>query len=85
MAENSASDSSGSRTVRGKSDYEFLIPDGPIHEQDEFVRGLLQRLKQLPSVREDLVARMRREIRFGTYETPERIDIAAERLFEDLR
>ncbi len=85
MAENSVGDPPGSRPARRKSDYEFLIPDGSVREQDEFVRGLLQRLKELPSVREDLVARMRREIRFGTYETPERIDIAAERLFEDLR
>ncbi len=46
---------------------------------------LLARLKQLPEVREDLVARVRAEIAAGTYETPEKVDAALERLSIDLQ
>jgi hypothetical protein len=34
--------------------------------------------------RADLVARVRREIAAGTYETPEKLDVALERLLERL-
>lgn len=34
-----------------------------------------------PSMRLDLIARVRREIEEGTYETPEKLEIALERLF----
>ena len=37
-----------------------------------------------PAVRADLVARVRREIAAGTYETPEKWDIALQRLLERL-
>jgi hypothetical protein len=46
---------------------------------------MLDRLRQLPEVRADLVAAVKGAIASGTYETPERIEIAAERLLEDLR
>ena len=35
-------------------------------------------------VRADLVARVRREIAAGTYDTPEKLEAALERLLEDL-
>ena len=35
-------------------------------------------------IRHDLVARVRRAIADGTYDTPEKMEIALERLFEDL-
>lgn len=44
----------------------------------------LARLKQLPDVRADLVERVRSEIAAGTYETPEKIEAALERLALDL-
>jgi hypothetical protein len=37
-----------------------------------------------PEVRADLVARVRREIAAGTYETPEKWDLALERLLRRL-
>lgn len=37
-----------------------------------------------PEIRQDLVARIRREIAAGTYETPEKWDMALERLFLQL-
>jgi len=46
--------------------------------------ALAAKVQQIPEIRADLVARVRQEIEAGTYETPERIDIAVERLLEDL-
>ncbi len=37
-----------------------------------------------PSVRYDLVARVRREIAAGTYDTPEKLEIALSRMIERL-
>jgi hypothetical protein len=36
------------------------------------------------SIRHELVARVRREIEAGTYETPERLQAALERLFQSI-
>ncbi len=46
--------------------------------------ALAAKVQQIPDVRADLVARVKQEIKAGTYETPEKIDIAAERLLDDL-
>jgi len=46
--------------------------------------ALLARVSELP-VRLDMVVRIRAEIADGTYETPERLDLAVERLLEELR
>ena len=46
--------------------------------------SLAAKIEQIPDVRADLVARVRQEIAAGTYETPERIDAAVEKLMEDL-
>lgn len=45
---------------------------------------LLSKLNELPDVRQDLIDRVRGEIDAGTYETPERIALAAEALAADL-
>ncbi len=45
---------------------------------------LLDRLRQLPAVRSGLIDTVRHSITDGTYETPQRLDGAVERLFEDL-
>ena len=39
---------------------------------------------RLPTVRRDLVDRVRAEISRGTYETPAKLEIAIEHLLEDL-
>jgi len=45
----------------------------------------VRKIRELPDVRKDLVARVKAEIAAGTYETPEKLDAAIERLLEDLR
>ncbi len=46
--------------------------------------ALAAKVHEIPDVRAGLVARVKQEIKAGTYETPEKIDIAAERLLDDL-
>ena len=46
---------------------------------------LVSRTRQLPGVRWDVVARVKRQIDAGTYDTPERLDIAVERMLERWR
>jgi negative regulator of flagellin synthesis FlgM len=43
---------------------------------------LLDRLLQLPDVRMELVETVRQAIRDGTYETPEKLEAAVDRLLE---
>lgn len=43
---------------------------------------LLDRLRQLPEIRQDLVDRVRSEIDAGAYDTPEQLDAAVEAIFE---
>lgn len=52
--------------------------------EDPTVEALMQRLAELPPIRKELVSRIKREIAQGRYETPEKLDIAIERLREDL-
>lgn len=46
--------------------------------------ALAAKVHEIPDVRADLVARVKQEIKAGTYETPEKIDIAVEKLLDDL-
>jgi negative regulator of flagellin synthesis FlgM len=45
---------------------------------------LAAKIHELPDVRADLVAQVKAEIQAGTYETPEKIDAAIDRLMDDL-
>lgn len=45
---------------------------------------LAARVHEIPDVRADLVARVKDEIAAGVYETEERIDVAIDRLMEDM-
>ncbi|HOF18898.1 MAG TPA: flagellar biosynthesis anti-sigma factor FlgM [Phycisphaerae bacterium] len=45
---------------------------------------LAARIEEIPPVRAELVERVKAEIAAGTYETPERIEIAVDRLMEEL-
>ncbi|MFA6135305.1 MAG: flagellar biosynthesis anti-sigma factor FlgM [Phycisphaerae bacterium] len=45
---------------------------------------LIEKVHQIPDVRVDLVERVKAEIAAGTYETPERIEIALNNLMDDL-
>jgi len=43
----------------------------------------VEKVRQLPDIRHDLVKRVKAEIAAGTYETPERIDAAIDRLMDE--
>ncbi len=45
---------------------------------------LLDRLRQLPEVRSDLVEQIKRSIADGTYESADKLDAAIARLLEDV-
>jgi anti-sigma28 factor (negative regulator of flagellin synthesis) len=45
---------------------------------------LAAKIQEIPDVRADLVARVKQEIEAGTYETPERIEAAVNKLLDDL-
>ena len=46
---------------------------------------LLDKLRQLPQVRFEMVEEIRRAIADGTYETPEKLDAAIQRLLEEVK
>lgn len=48
------------------------------------VARLAAQVHELPDVRTDLVQRVKAEIAAGTYETSDRLDVALERLMEEL-
>lgn len=45
---------------------------------------LLNKLANMPSIRQDLVDRVKQEIQGGTYDTPERVEGALNSLMDDL-
>ena len=46
--------------------------------------NLASRIRDLPEIRHDLVARIRGEIEAGSYETDEKLDTAVTRLLEEI-
>ena len=59
------------------------VPDRSPEER-ALAAHLLERIKDLPNVREDLCERVRQQIAEGTYETAERMEEAVERLVDEL-
>jgi hypothetical protein len=55
-------------------------PQAPRLNLDRWIR----KVRELPAVREDLIQRVKAEIAAGKYETPEKLEIAAQRMLEDL-
>lgn len=53
-------------------------------EELELAAQLLQQVKDLPNVRQELCERIRQQIAEGVYVTTERLEIAAERLVEEI-
>ncbi len=45
---------------------------------------MLDGITQLPEIRHEKVAEIRSQIAAGTYETPEKLDLALDRLFDEL-
>lgn len=68
------------------------IPGGAVYRAQEAsdsvvistAAKLALKLREIPDVRTGLVAAVKAEIVAGTYETPERLEIAIDRLLEDL-
>jgi len=48
------------------------------------VAALASKIVDIPDIRTELVQRVKTELAAGTYETPERIEIAVNRLMDDL-
>jgi len=48
------------------------------------VAGLVDSAKNLPEIRQDRVDQIRARIATGTYETPERLDAALDRLLDEI-
>ncbi|GAF82989.1 unnamed protein product, partial [marine sediment metagenome] len=47
------------------------------------VARLAAQIQEIPDIRAELVERVKTEIQAGTYEAPERVDIAVSRLMEE--
>lgn len=65
------------------------LPDASVQRGDDAVElsttaRLVNRLDQISGIREDVVTRVREEIEAGTYDTDDKLDLAIERLAEDL-
>ena len=69
-----------------------IVPNAPATElgnvadvvEISTATALTEKIRQIPDVRMELVTRVKAEIQAGAYETPERIEIASERLMDDL-
>jgi negative regulator of flagellin synthesis FlgM len=48
------------------------------------IASLAGRIHEIPDIRVDLVQRVRQEIATGRYETPEKLEIAVNRIMDDL-
>jgi len=46
---------------------------------------MLDGISQLPEIRQERVEEIRRQIAAGAYETPEKLEVAVDRLLEELR
>jgi negative regulator of flagellin synthesis FlgM len=46
---------------------------------------MLDGISQLPEIRYERVEEIRRQIAAGSYETPEKLELALDRLFDELR
>jgi len=59
---------------------------GPIQDEVQISDAgrLLDQVHDLPAIRQDRVSQIRQQIAEGTYETPEKLQIAVERLLDEI-
>lgn len=62
---------------------------GPVADRRDTIElsgpaRFLDRMRQMPEIRRDLVNRMRAQIDAGTYETPEKLATAINRMIDDV-
>ena len=63
-------------------------PSQPVQQADQLdishEAELASQLHDVPEIRADRVAELRAQIQAGTYETPEKLDVALDRLLDEL-
>lgn len=59
-------------------------PHGPDELQISPEAQLISQAREVPEIRADRVAAIRAEIQNGTYETSEKLDVALERLLDEI-
>jgi anti-sigma28 factor (negative regulator of flagellin synthesis) len=69
------------QSLNHRSSPELAVADDSVEISD--IAGLLSRLSELPDDRARKIVDIRRTIQNGTYETPEKLDVAAERFLRD--
>jgi anti-sigma28 factor (negative regulator of flagellin synthesis) len=75
----------GPATKKNASRKPVKLPGGrKLDISPEQVEQWVEKAKQQPETRRELVERVKAQIQAGTYETPEKLEIAARRLLEDL-
>ena len=59
---------------------------GPIQDELQIsdAARLVEQVKQAPDIRQDRVDAIRQQIAAGTYETPEKLEIALDRLLDEI-
>ena len=70
----------GAAQVPSSSPYTGGVDQLDISPEADFVA----QAKGLPEIREDRVAQIRAQIEAGTYETPEKLDMALSRLLDEI-
>lgn len=66
-----------------------LEQDRPVRRGDDRVdvsdvARMISRMNEMPSIRTELVERVRNEIENGTYETEDKIDLAIDAMFDEI-
>ena len=65
---------------------EGTTSSGPIQDELQIsdAARLVEQAKQAPEIRQDRVDAIRQQIAAGTYETPEKLEIALDRLLDEI-
>ena len=83
-----ASQLHASQSLRGPHRGASTPEAAPTQPQDEVqISGesdALSKIRDIPDIRHDRVAEIRQRIASGEYETPEKLDIALERLLDEI-
>jgi anti-sigma28 factor (negative regulator of flagellin synthesis) len=77
-------DDMSTASSRGRADNAQPRPEGGVAVPRDQIDLWARKASDLPGVRTELVKRIRAEIEAGTYETPEKLERAVERLLDEL-
>lgn len=61
-------------------------PSGQIQDEVQIsdAARMVEQVKEMPDIRQDRVDAIRQQIASGTYETAEKLDVALDRLFDEI-